>query len=145
MPDYFDGDALNIAEFPPSTEEQKANMNKLVEKIMAFDKMIPRFNNSMKKLEEMYPGVEKWAALGFCWGGKICALTSQEGTPFAAIVQSSPSRLDLSDATKCVIPMAVLASKDEDKELVQKFDENFKVKKHVEIFDSQTHGWMCAR
>jgi len=99
----------------------------------------------MKTLKLEYPSVKNWGALGFCWGGKIVALTSGKNTPFAASIQTSPARLDADDASKIIIPTAILASKGEDVTAVQQYKENLKVGHHVEIFDSQVHGWMSAR
>lgn len=39
----------------------------------------------------------------------------------------------------------MLASNDELKEDVEKFEKNLKGEKHVEIFGDQIHGWMAAR
>lgn len=41
--------------------------------------------------------------------------------------------------------MCVLASKDEPAEDVEKYGAALKVKKHVETFSTQIHGWMAAR
>ncbi len=145
MPDWFEGRALSVKDHPPQTEEQKAKIQNFRDNIAALPKVIPRVYSAMNEIKRKYSNMEKWGALGFCWGGKMAALTSQEGTPFAAAVQSSPGRIDPDDAALCTIPMAMLASKDEDKALVEKFGEALKVKKHIEIFDSQIHGWMSAR
>jgi dienelactone hydrolase len=53
--------------------------------------------------------------------------------------------VDPSDAEKIKIPLAMLASKDENPEDVKKFEANLKGSKHVEIFGDQIHGWMAAR
>lgn len=55
------------------------------------------------------------------------AITSQAGTAFKASVQTSPTLLDSEDAEKVVIPMALLASKDEDSKAVRAFEENLTV------------------
>lgn len=34
-----------------------------------------------------FPSVEKWGAYGLCWGGKVLALSSGEGSPFSGTVQ----------------------------------------------------------
>lgn len=43
------------------------------------------------------------------------------------------------------IPLAMLASKDEPAEDVEKFEKALTGPKHVEIFKDQIHGWMAAR
>jgi len=40
---------------------------------------------------------------------------------------------------------AVLASKDEDGEVVQEFGRGLRVEKVVEVFGGMVHGWMSAR
>lgn len=53
--------------------------------------------------------------------------------------------VDPKDAEGITVPMCMLASKDEDKDAVKKFEEALKVEKHVETFGDQVHGWMAAR
>jgi hypothetical protein len=53
--------------------------------------------------------------------------------------------IDPSDAGKIKIPLALLASKDEDADAVAEFEKALTVNNHVEIFKDQIHGWMAAR
>jgi hypothetical protein len=53
--------------------------------------------------------------------------------------------VDPNDAATITIPYALLASKDEDKDAVQKWQSEIKVKNIVEYFPDQIHGWMAAR
>lgn len=54
--------------------------------------------------------------------------------------------VDAADAQGMTVPFAMLASGDEPEEDVKKFEEALGgVKKHVEIFKDQIHGWMAAR
>ncbi|KAJ8105565.1 hypothetical protein ONZ43_g7379 [Nemania bipapillata] len=53
--------------------------------------------------------------------------------------------VDPKDAEGIKIPLAFLASKDEDPEDVKKFEANLTGPKHVETFGDQIHGWMAAR
>jgi len=53
--------------------------------------------------------------------------------------------VDPSEAEGIKIPLCMLASNDELKEDVEKFEKNLKGEKHVEIFGDQIHGWMAAR
>jgi dienelactone hydrolase len=61
--------------------------------------------------------VEAWGIMGHCWGGKVATLISTEGTVFKAAAQCHPSLIEPSEAKNVVVPMAVLASGDEDKEV----------------------------
>lgn len=53
--------------------------------------------------------------------------------------------VDPKDAESIKIPLALLASKDEDPADVKKFEANLTGPKHVETFGDQIHGWMAAR
>lgn len=53
--------------------------------------------------------------------------------------------VDPADAENIKIPLMMLASGDESKEDVEKFEKNLKGDKHVETFGDQVHGWMAAR
>lgn len=76
---------------------------------------------------------------------QIVSLTSQSGTSFTAAAEVHPAMVDSNDAKGITIPLCMLASKDEDRDTVKKFEEELKVPKHVETFDDQVHGWMAAR
>ena len=53
--------------------------------------------------------------------------------------------VDANDAAATTIPFAMLPSKDEPKEDVEKWQQNIKVKNIVEWFPDQIHGFMAAR
>jgi dienelactone hydrolase len=72
-------------------------------------------------------------------------LTSQEGSVFKAAAACHPAMVDPADAPKVTIPIALLPSKDEDKDAVTKYEKDLKVKHVVEWFPDQIHGWMAAR
>lgn len=145
MPDFCEGSPAKLEWFPPVTEEQK--------KIYAdFWKHTGDFKgrtrawipNIVKEVGEKYQTVEKWGAVGHCWGGEVVALLSQSDSLFVAGAQSSPALLDPEDATKITIPVMPLPSEDEDAELIKKYDESLTVKKVIKTYD-QVHGFMGAR
>jgi dienelactone hydrolase len=78
------------------------------------DKSLPLVSPLLQDMKNRNPGIETWAIMGFCWGGKIAALVSQTGTSFKAAAQCHPSLLDIEDAKQVTIPMVVLPSMDED-------------------------------
>lgn len=49
------------------------------------------------------------------------------------------------DAPKITIPIAMLPSKDEPKDDVEKWEKGLKAPHLVEWFPDQIHGWMAAR
>ena len=75
----------------------------------------------------------------------MVSLASGSGTPFKAAAQTSPAMIDPKDAEKITIPMCMLASKDEPAEDVKKYEQTLKGVKHVEIYETQLHGFMSAR
>jgi hypothetical protein len=58
---------------------------------------------------------------GTCWGAKITALNSREGSPFKASAQARPSLLDLAEPKKIAIPMIILPSLNEEPEVFYYF------------------------
>lgn len=145
IPDFFEGPAAELAWFPPGDDKDK--QSKLGEFFktkadpQANTKKVGPLTEAIKKEH----GVETLAVVGFCWGGKIAGLTSAEGTPFKAAAVAHPAFVDPEDAPKITIPFAMLPSKDEPKEDVEKWQKELKVPNKVEFFPTQIHGWMAAR
>lgn len=144
MPDFFEGSPAKLEWYPPVTEEQQKNLGAFLKHTGDTSRTLNRVPDILKEVGEKHPSVEKWGIIGFCWGGKIVALSSQSDSLFVAGAQSSPAFVDPEDAAKIAIPMMVLPSKDEDVELIKKYDENLTVKKVIKTYD-QVHGFMSAR
>jgi len=53
--------------------------------------------------------------------------------------------VDPNDAAGITIPIAMLPSKDEDKEAVEKWEQGVKTKHIVKWYNDQVHGFMAAR
>lgn len=70
---------------------------------------------------------------------------SQEGTVFTSAASCHPAMVDPEDAPKIAIPILSIPSKDEDKEAHDKYEAALKVKKRVEWFNKDIHGFMAAR
>lgn len=83
--------------------------------------------------------------MGFCWGGKIVNLTSAKDTPWTAAAACHPAMVDANDAAAITIPFAMLPSKDEPKEDVEKWQAAIKTKNIVQWWPNQVHGFMAAR
>lgn len=97
------------------------------------------------KLASGSSGFSKWGIIGYCWGGKVANLVVGKESIFKVAAQAHPAMLDPSDAKNITVPIAVLASKDEDPKAVKGYEENLKVPNHVETFPTQIHGFMAAR
>jgi len=85
------------------------------------------------------------AIIGYCWGGKIVNLSSQEGTKFKVAASCHPAMVAADDAPGTKIPFAMLPSQGEDKGDVEKWEKAMKVEHIVEWFPDQLHGFMAAR
>ncbi|PKX96158.1 dienelactone hydrolase family protein [Aspergillus novofumigatus IBT 16806] len=148
MPDFFEGQPADITWFPPQTEEHKQKLGNFFQTKAAPPANLPKippFVDEANKLAPNGKAFESWSILGYCWGGKIACLSSAKDTKFKAAVQCHPAMVDPNDAKNVTIPMAMLASKDENPKDVEAFGANFKVDHYVETFPTQIHGWMAAR
>ena len=145
MPDFFDEDYISLSDYPPQTQEQKSKIGAWFGDKANPEKAQKRIPQCLQAAEESNSNIKTWGALGYCWGGKMVSLASGSGTPFKAAAQTSPAMIDPKDAEKITIPMCMLASKDEPAEDVKKYEQTLKGVKHVEIYETQLHGFMSAR
>ncbi|KAF2666192.1 hypothetical protein BT63DRAFT_458558 [Microthyrium microscopicum] len=102
----------------------------------------------LKKVVEEIKGagtVTKFGAVGYCWGAKIVSINLTEGTAFSVAAEVHPSMMTPEDGSKIVKPIIVLASKDEDAEIVKAFGANLKVPNVVDFYNESPHGWMTTR
>lgn len=145
MPDFFEGSPADISWYPPDNEEKGKKLGAFFQGPAAPPKTLSRIPKILEAIKSKNSGLESFGVVGYCWGGKIVNLSSQEGTPFKAAAACHPAMTDPADASKVTIPIAVLPSKDEDKTAVDAYEKNLKVKNVVEWFPDQVHGWMAAR
>ncbi|KAI1259543.1 alpha/beta-hydrolase [Xylariaceae sp. FL1019] len=145
IPDWFKGDPCPLSIFPPDTPEKQKQLGDFFGKNPP-PSVASKVPDYFKAVSAKYPEIKEWAILGFCWGGKVVSLvTSSDDNPFKVAIEAHPAMVDPSDAEKIKVPIAMLASKDEDPEDVKKFKANLTVPNHVETFGDQIHGWMAAR
>jgi len=144
MPDFFEGSPADISWYPPDNEEKGKKLGEFFQTKAAPPKTLPRVPKVVKEIRER-AGIQTCGVVGFCWGGKIVNLSSQEGTPFKAAAACHPAMVAAADAPGITIPYAMLPSKDEDMNEVKKWQEGLKVPNIVEHFADQVHGWMAAR
>ena len=142
MPDFFRGkpaQASWYASDSPENAKKKADF-------MGF---LSLFQNEIKSLfghaHKTFPRVSDWGAIGYCWGGKVVVVNSGPDPLWKVAIQSSPAKVDPSDAAKLTIPFATLASEDEPADKVKEFGEAQKTPKLVQTYDNQIHGFMSAR
>lgn len=148
MPDFFGDHPQDIANFPPKTPAQIKSIMDYMTGPADPAKTVPLIAPMMEEIKKQHPELTTFAIFGTCWGGKIAALVSQEGSLFEASAQVHPSLLDINDASKVAIPMVVLPSMDEDVEMIEKWTAALKAVSplsYSETFDDQVHGWMTSR
>lgn len=150
IPDVFEGKPLPIETIPADTKEKQQKLSDFFAGAAHPGNNVNKIKSEiLPALKQTFPSVEKWAILGFCWGGKVTTLSSIEGTPFVASVQCHPAMLDPSDAEKLVVPHLCISTKDEDKDATTKFEaaipENLKGKSKVVYWEETFHGFMAAR
>ncbi|KAF7916015.1 uncharacterized protein EAE98_010870 [Botrytis deweyae] len=142
MPDFFEGEPAKIEWYPPVTDEQmKSLMDWFAPRKPNI--AIERIPSILRNIEEKY-GEKSWGAVGYCWGGKVIAITSGPESPWKVSAQLHPGMMDVEDAGKITIPHVVLASEEERKDM-DAYEKELKVEKHVETFKDQVHGFLSAR
>jgi len=144
MPDFFDGKPADISWYPPDTDEKGKKLGEFFSNQAAPPNTLKRIPKVIKELSSKH-GITEWGIVGYCWGGKIVNLSSQEGTLFKAAASCHPAMVDENDAPGVTIPFAMLPSKDEPKEDVEKWQKAIKVKNIVQWWPNQVHGFMAAR
>jgi len=145
MPDFFEGQPADISWYPPDNDEKDKKLREFFQTKAAPPKTLPRVPKVVQEISAKESKLEKWGVVGFCWGGKIVNLSSQEGTVFKAAAACHPAMVAAADAPGVTIPYAMLPSGDEDMAEVEKWQKGLKVPNIVEHFPDQLHGWMAAR
>ncbi len=145
MPDFFEGKAADKSWYPPDTDDKAAKLQSFFQNAGNVAKAVARIPKVVEAIQRKDPHIEAWGIVGFCWGGKVVNLSLQEGTLFKAGAAAHPAMVDPKDAPGIVVPVAMLPSKDEDKQAVEKWEAGLKVPHVVEWFPDQVHGFMAAR
>ncbi|KAM5438108.1 hypothetical protein McanMca71_000473 [Microsporum canis] len=149
MPDFFDGSPADISWYPPDTDEKKEKFGAFFQNRAPPPNTLPRIPKVVEEINKAYSiggsGFKSWGVVGYCWGGKITSLLSGKDSLFKAAVQIHPAMIDPKEGLDVTIPMAILASMDEDAAEIDAYKNNLKVEKLVETYPTQIHGWMSAR
>jgi len=147
MPDFFEGKPADISWYPPTTDEHKEKLGNFFSTQAAPPKTLSKIPGVVAEANKQAPGGSfQWSILGFCWGGKVAALSvGADNKLFKAAAQAHPAMVDPNDAKNINVPFLMIASGDEPTEDVKAFKANLQVPNHVETFPSQIHGFMAAR
>lgn len=70
IPDFFEGSPADISWYPPDNKEKEKKLGEFFQTKAAPPKTLPRIPKIVQELGKSR-GIEKWAIVGFCWGGKV--------------------------------------------------------------------------
>ncbi|KAI9778020.1 MAG: hypothetical protein M1839_008425 [Geoglossum umbratile] len=143
MPDWFDDQPADLSWYPADNAEKGAALKRFFAEKGDLSSTVARAQEWRRGAPTASNG--SWGVVGLCWGGKVAALLAGPGTEFACAAMAHPAMVEPADAEAVQVPFAVLASRDEDAEVVRRFGEALKGRKIVETFADQVHGWMGAR
>merc|ERR1712000_557928 len=137
----------DIPWYPPDNDEKGKALGNFFQTTGAPPATASKVPTIVEALTKAYPSIKTWGVVGFCWGGKIVSLTtSTSSTPFKAAAECHPAMVDPSEAEGIKIPLCMLASNDELKEDVEKFEKNLKGEKHVRFSEIRfMAGWLRVR
>ena len=71
MPDFFLGKPLSHADYPPDTEEKQQRVGAFFGGPANPPENAKKVPQLVKEIGEKFSGIQKWASLGMCWGGKV--------------------------------------------------------------------------
>ena len=145
MPDFFEGQPADISWYPPDTKEKGEKLGAFFGAQAAPPKTVARIPKVIDELQTKFPDIQAWGIVGYCWGGKIVNLVSQQGSRFKAAASCHPAMVDANDAPGVTIPFLMLPSQGEEKKDVEAWQQNIKAKHQVTWFPEQVHGFMAAR
>lgn len=131
--------------YPPDNDDKKKQLGEFFGTYPPpkIADLVPGYAQAIK---DSSPSISKLGILGFCWGGKVVALSVKAGTnPFSVAATAHPGMVDPADAEGLTIPFILLASGEEPEDTIKEFEDALKVPNHVETFKDQIHGWMAAR
>lgn len=78
MPDWFDGKPATPGIYPPDTPEKKKELSAFLSGPAKLSTTLDKIPGVLKTINEKVPGIEKWAILGHCWGGKVMDIFTQK-------------------------------------------------------------------
>ncbi|MCJ1403313.1 hypothetical protein MMC11_006536 [Xylographa trunciseda] len=146
IPDLFLGDAAKTEWFPPNTPEKQELVSQWEHRFENDSEIYPRIMDCLAEAKKKLPSVESWGIYGLCFGGRKAVQASGTGSPFKVSGQCHPG-LDKGSHTNITIPHIMLASKDEDPDIVEDYREYLSGPGKigvVEIYSKMHHGWMGA-
>lgn len=77
MPDFFYGKPADPAWVPPDTPEKAQKLGDFIKGPASAATNVPKIPSLVRELTKKSGGtIQRWGALGLCWGGKVGAFPS---------------------------------------------------------------------
>jgi len=148
IPDLFHEDRADAAWWGPDAGEAgKAKVKAYMANAWEMEQWVKMATDVLAEGKKKWEGVEAWASLGICWGGKVTVVLSGKDSPWKVSGQVHPGGFAKEDADKITIPHIVLASNGEDPGIAQYYKDVLENGKNgvVETYSTMHHGWMGTR
>jgi dienelactone hydrolase len=71
MPDLFEGSPADISWYPPDNEEKGKKLGEFFKTAAAPPKHVKRVPELVEAIKKQFSGLESFAVIGYCWGGKV--------------------------------------------------------------------------
>ncbi|KAG8905803.1 hypothetical protein FRB99_008228 [Tulasnella sp. 403] len=149
MPDFFRDEPMDIALYPPKTDEAKAAIAKFFKTKGAIPDRKPEVIATVQALRA--EGYTKVGLIGYCWGAKLATVTAGDAeSGLDAVASVHPAMVSAADAENLQVPIGLFASGDEDREECDKFfkgvsQKPFATKSVFVYYQDMFHGWAAAR
>jgi len=144
MPDFLVGKYATPNMFDGSEEGNKARNEFFSGFPGAIDSQLEPVRKTISSVKTSDNTV---GVVGYCWGYKV--LVKSDSKDYAALAGAHPSFAAADDADHVSKPLALLASKDEDKAVMKQIYEAAEAKNSgknvLKTYDTVPHGWMAAR
>lgn len=91
MPDFFDGKPADISWYPPDNKEKEKKLGEFFQSSAAPPKTLERIPKVLEEIQSKNKDIKEWGIVGYCWGGKIVALSSGKDSHFKAAAAAHPA------------------------------------------------------
>ncbi|EPX72452.1 dienelactone hydrolase [Schizosaccharomyces octosporus yFS286] len=149
LPDFFDGAALPVNAFSVDTPEMQKIRNDFFTNHLPSHLHYPKLEKVLNAIKSTHGNDVQIGTYGLCWGAKIL-LTYANNSEFVGIACPHPSFPDPADAKNVHVPVLFLSSKDEDANIINAWEEEFKKdpaykQSSFQTYHDMHHGFMAAR
>ncbi|EPY50091.1 dienelactone hydrolase family protein [Schizosaccharomyces cryophilus OY26] len=149
LPDFFKGSPLPVESYPPITSEQKKVCSEFFSTRVSPADHLPNLEKVLDAIKSTHGNDVQIGALGYCWGAKLL-VTYPHTSEFVNIACCHAAFIDPADARNVHVPVFFLSSKDEDANIIDGFEEEFKnnpayKQSSFQTYHDMHHGFMSGR